>query len=60
MANLESVRLRETYLVFPDPLEAGAELLRGQYRPLAANVAAGEVRGRGVLQAGEEFGIVAA
>ena len=46
--------------MFPDPLEAGAELLRGQQRPFSAGVVAVEVCGRGVLQAREEFGIVAA
>ena len=44
--------------MFPDPLEAGAELLRGQQRSLPANTVAAEVCG--VLQAGEELGIVAA
>ena len=44
--------------MFPDPLEAGAKLLRGQKRPFAAGVAAVEVCGCGVLQTGEEFGIV--
>ena len=44
--------------MFSDPLEAGAELLRGQESPFPAGVVA--VEHCVVLQAGEEFRVVAA